>query len=213
MYNSKFIIQTVVTLRKIFAYVLEIVILLLSYIAIDYLFDIFGFAEDVSWRSTFLGFVVGSAGIILVDAINNRRNGSDRSAEIIGGCRRILVTTTLMFGGLVFFEWLIMHTPGEEFVFETRKWLPLALSVGIGTYLYERREQKKIEQEENRLVVAVGCATMEEAQSVSDKLEKEGVKAMIVERESPIYIKGSDSAFQVQVCYKDLKRAEKLLRG
>ena len=213
MYNSKFIIQTVVTLRKIFAYVLEIVILLLSYIAIDYLFDIFGFAEDVSWRSTFLGFVVGSAGIIIVDAINNRRNGSDRSAEIIGGCRRILVTTTLMFGGLVFFEWLIMHTPGEEFVFETRKWLPLALSVGIGTYLYERREQRKIEQEENRLVVAVGCATMEEAQSVSDMLEKEGVKAMIVERESPIYIKGSDSAFQVQVCYKDLKRAEKLLRG
>ena len=213
MYNSKFIIQTVVTLRKIFAYVLEIVILLLSYIAIDYLFDIFGFAEDVSWRSTFLGFVVGSAGIIIVDAINNRRNGSDRSAEIIGGCRRILVTTTLMFGGLVFFEWLIMHTPGEEFVFETRKWLPLALSVGIGTYLYERREQRKIEQEENRLVVAAGCATMEEAQSVGDMLEKEGIKAMIVERESPIYIKGSDSAFQVQVCYKDLKRAEKLLRG
>jgi heterodisulfide reductase subunit A-like polyferredoxin len=89
----------------------------------------------------------------------------------------------------------------------------LALSVGIGTYLYERREQKKIEQEENRLVVAAGCATMEEARSVSDKLEKEGVKAMIVERESPIYIKGSDSAFQVQVCYKDLKRAEKLLKG
>lgn len=213
MCNSKFVIQGMATLRKIFAYVLEIVVLLLFYIAIDYLFDILNFAEDVSWRSTFLGFVVGSAGIIIVDAINNRRNGSDRSAEIIGGCRRILVTTTLMFGGLVFFEWLIMHTPGEEFVFETRKWLPLALSVGIGTYLYERREQRKIEQEENRLVVAEGCATMEEAQSVSDKLEKEGVKAMIVERESPIYIKGSDSAFQVQVCYKDLKRAEKLLRG
>lgn len=201
------------TLRKIFAYVLEIVILLLFYIAIDYLFDIFNFAEDVSWRSTFLAFVFGSAGIIIIDAINNRRSGSDRSAEIIGGCRRILVTTTLMFGGLVFFEWLIMHTPGEEFVFETRKWLPLALSVGIGNYLYERREQKKIEQEENRLVVAAGCATMEEAQSVGDMLEKEGIKAMIVERESPIYIKGSDSAFQVQVCYKDLKRAEKLLKG
>jgi hypothetical protein len=89
----------------------------------------------------------------------------------------------------------------------------LALSIGIGNYLYERREQKKIEQEENRLVYAAGYDTIEEAQSVCDMLEKEGIKAMIVERESPIYIKGSDSAFQVQVCYKDLKRAEKLLKG
>ena len=201
------------TLRKIFAYVLEIVILLLFYIAIDYLFDIFNFAEDVSWRSTFLGFVFGSAGIILIDAISNRRNGSDRSAEIIGGCRRILVTTTLMFGGLVFFEWLIMHTPGEEFVFETRKWLPLALSVGIGNYLYERREQKKIEREDNRLVFATGYDTMDEAQSVCDMLEKEDINTMVVERESPIYIKGSDSAFQVQVCYKDLKRAKQIIKG
>ena len=200
------------TLRKIFAYLLEIVVLLLFYIAIDYLFDIFGFAEDVSWRSTFVSFVFGSAGIIIIDAINNRRNGSDRSAEIIRGCRRIIVTTTLMFGGFVFFEWLIMHTPGEEFVFETRKWLPIALSIGIGNYIFERREQKRVEKEENRLVFAAGCATMEEAQSVGDMLEKEGVKAMIVERESPIYIKGGDAPFQVQVCYKDLKRAEELLK-
>ena len=54
---------------------------------------------------------------------------------------------------------------------------------------------------------------MEEAQSVGDKFEKEGIKAMIVERESPIYIKGSDSAFQVQVCYKDLKRAKQIIKG
>jgi hypothetical protein len=201
------------TLRKIFAYLLEIVVLLLFYLAIDYLFDILGFAEDVSWRSTFLSFVVGSGGIIIVDAINNRRKGSDRSAEIIRGCRRIIVMTTLMFGGLVFFEWLIMHTPGEEFVFETRKWLPIALSLGIGNYIFERREQKRVEKEENRLVFAAGCANMEEAQSVGDMLEKEGVKAMIVERESPIYIKGSDSAFQVQVCYKDLKRAKQIIKG
>ena len=201
------------TLRKIFAYLLEIVVLLLFYLAIDYLFDIFGFAEDVSWRSTFLSFVVGSGGIIIVDAINNRRKGSDRSAEIIRGCRRIIVMTTLMFGGLVFFEWLIMHTPGEEFVFETRKWLSLALAVGIGNYIYERREQKRVEKEENRLVLATECASMEEAKSVGDMLEKEGVSAMIVERESPIYIKGGDALFQVQVCYKDLKRAEQIIRG
>jgi hypothetical protein len=213
MCNSKFVIRGMTTLRKIFAYLLEIVVLLLFYLAIDYLFDIFGFAEDISWRSTFLGFVVGSGGIIIVDAINNRRKGSDRSAEIIRGCRRIIVMTTLMFGGLVFFEWLIMHTPGEEFVFETRKWLPLALAVGIGNYIYERREQKRVEKEENRLVLATECASMEEAKSVGDMLEKEGVSAMIVERESPIYIKGGDALFQVQVCYKDLKRAEQIIRG
>jgi hypothetical protein len=201
------------TLRKIFAYVLEIVVLLLFYLAIVYIFDIFGFAEDVSWRSTFLSFVVGSGGIIIVDAINNRRKGSDRSAEIIRGCRRIIVMTTIMFGGLVFFEWLIMHAPGEEFVFETRKWLPLALAVGIGNYIYERREQKRVEKEENRLVLATECASMEEAKSVGDMLEKEGVSAMIVERESPIYNKGGDALFQVQVCYKDLKRAEQIIRG
>jgi hypothetical protein len=54
---------------------------------------------------------------------------------------------------------------------------------------------------------------MEEAQSVCDMLEKEGINTMVVERESPIYIKGSDSAFQVQVCYKDLKRAKQIIKG
>ena len=200
------------TLRKIFAFVLEMAVCVLFYLAIYFLFEILDVADNISWRSTFVSFVFGSAGIIIIDAINNRRNGSDRSAEIIRGCRRIIVLTTLLFGGLVFFEWLIMHTPGEEFVFETRKWLPLALSISIGNYIFERREQKRVEKEENRLVFAAGCATMEEAQSVGYMLEKEGVKAMIVERESPIYIKGGDAPFQVQVCYKDLKRAEELLK-
>jgi hypothetical protein len=89
----------------------------------------------------------------------------------------------------------------------------LALAVGIGNYIYERREQKRVEKEENRLVLATECASMEEAKSVGDMLEKEGVSAMIVERESPIYIKGGDALFQVQVCYKDLKRAEQIIRG
>lgn len=199
------------TLKKILAYVLEIVVLLLFYIAIDYLFDILGFAEDVSWKSTLAGFAFGAGAIIIIDAINNRRNGSDRSAEIINGCRRIIVMTALFYGSMVLFEWLLNHTPGTEFVFDTRKWLPLALSFGIGNYLYERRAQKKIEKEENRLVVAVGCATKDEANKVCEMLEKEGISAMIVERESPIYIKEGDALFQVQVCYKDLKRAKEIL--
>ena len=85
-------------------------------------------------------------------------------------------------------EWLIIHEPGTEFVFDTEHFLPLALSIAIFTYLYERHKEKAVERDERRLVVATEVEDMQVAEAICSALEAQQIKALIVENGSPIYI-------------------------
>ena len=49
---------------------------------------------------------------------------------------------------------------------------------------------------------------MQTAEDICNRLESNGVKAMIVEKGSPVYIKGNGSPVQIQVCRKDLQKAQ-----
>ena len=54
---------------------------------------------------------------------------------------------------------------------------------------------------------------MAEAEKLCAMLESNDIKAMVVEKENPMYIKNdSQVAVQVQVMNKDLQRAKELLR-
>lgn len=50
---------------------------------------------------------------------------------------------------------------------------------------------------------------MQTAEEICNKFESDGVKAMIVEKDSPVYIKGNGSHVQIQVCRKDLEKSKK----
>ena len=201
-------------MKKILAYALMCIVLMLVYVVVsflfDWLFDLIG-EEKVSWRSMVAACTFTTAAIIIVDIINSRKKGVDRSDDIIRICRRILTTTTIMFCGSLVIEWLIQRFSNEDFSLGLVHWLSFALAVALFDELIKKNKERKTNEDENALVIAAECKDMQTAEGICNKLESNGIKAMIVEKDSPIYIKGNDSPVQIQVCRKDLEKSKEII--
>ena len=202
--------KTKTILKKILAYALMSIVLMLVYVVVsflfDWLFDLIG-EEKVSWRSMVAACTFTTVAIIIVDILNSRKKGVDRSDDIIKICRRILTTTTIMFCGSLVIEWLIQRFSDEDFSLGLVHWLSFALAVALFDELVKKNKERKIKEDENALVVAAECEDMQTAEGIFNKLENNGIKAMIVEKNSPVYIKGNGSPVQIQVCRKDLEKS------
>ena len=199
-------------LKKILAYALMGIVLILTYAVtmfiIDMIFGWFGGEDGISWISIAAGCIAATAGIIIADIINSRKRKEDRSDKIIKICRQILWTTTIMFCGLMLIEWLIQRFSDKDFALGTVHWLSFSFaSAIIDQFYYQKFKEKKIQEDENALVLAAECEDMQTAEGICNKLENNGIKAMIVEKDSPVYIKGNGSPIQIQVCRKDLVEA------
>ena len=201
-------------LKKILAYALMSIVLMLVYVVasflFDWLFDLIG-EEKVSWRSMVVACTFTTAAIIIVDILNSRKKGVDRSDDIIRICRRILTTTTIMFCGSLVIEWLIQRFSNEDFSLGLVHWLSFALAVALFDELIKKNKERKTNEDENALVIAAECKDIQTAEGICNKLESNGIKAMIVEKDSPIYIKGNDSPVQIQVCRKDLEKSKEII--
>lgn len=207
--------KTKTILKKILAYVLASVVLMLIYVVVSFLFDwLFALIgeEKVSWISMVVACAFTTAAIIAVDILNSRKNGIDRSDKIIKICRRILTTTTIMFCGSLVVEWLIQRFSDKDFSLGLLHWLSFALAVALFDELIKKNEEKKRQEDENALVVAAECEDMQTAEDICGKLESNGIKAMIVKKDSPVYIKGNGSPIQIQVCRKDLVKVKEVIK-
>lgn len=144
--------KTKTILKKILAYALMGVVLLLVYFAasflFDWLFDLIG-EEKVSWRSMVVACTFTTAAIIIVDILNSRKKGVDRSDDIIKICRRILTTTTYMFCGMLLVEWLIQKFSDKDFSLGLVHWLSFALAVALFDELVKKYKEKKGEKTDN----------------------------------------------------------------
>lgn len=208
--------KTKTILKKILAYVLASVVLILTYAVtmfiIDMIFGWFGGEDGVSWISIAAGCIAATAGIIIVDIINTRKRKEDRSDKIINICRQILWTTTIMFCGMMLIEWLIQRFSDKDFALGTVHWLSFSFACAIFDQFHQKYIEKKMQEDENALVVAAECKDMQTAEDLCNKLESNGINAMIVEKDSPVYIKGNDSPVQIQVCRKDLVEANAIIQ-
>ena len=201
-------------MKKILAYALMSIVLMLVYVVVsflfDWLFDLIG-EEKVSWRSMVAACTFTTAAIIIVDILNSRKKGVDRSDDIIRICRRILTTTTIMFCGSLVIEWLIKKFSDEDFSLGLVHWLSFALAVALFDELIKKNKERKTKEDENALVVATGCEDLQTAEDICNKLESNGIKTMIVDKDSPVYIKGNGSPVQIQVCRKDLEKSKEII--
>ena len=139
-------------LKKILAYALMSVMLMLVYFVVSFLFDwLFDLIseEKVSWRSTVVACTFTTAAIIIVDILNSRKMGVDRSDDIIKICRRILTTTTYMFCGMLLVEWLIQKFSDKDFSLGLVHWLSFALAVALFDELVKKYKEKKGEKTDN----------------------------------------------------------------
>ena len=144
--------KTKTILKKILAYALMSVMLMLVYFVVsflfDWLFDLIG-EEKVSWRSMVVACTFTTAAIIIVDILNSRKKGVDRSDDIIRICRRILTTTTIMFCGSLVIEWLIQKFSDEDFSLGLVHWLSFAFAVALFDELEKKYKEKKGEKTDN----------------------------------------------------------------
>ena len=108
-------------------------------------------------------------------------------------------------------EWLIQRFSDEDFSLGLVHWLSFALAVALCDELIKKNKEKKIKEDENTLVVAAECEDMQTAEDICNKFESNGVKAMIVEKDTPVYIKGNGSPVQIQVCRKDLEKSKEII--
>ena len=202
-------------MKKILACVLACVVLILTYAVtmfiIDMIFGWFGGEDGVSWISIAAGCIAATAGIIIVDIINSRKRKEDRSYKIINICRQILWTTTIMFCGMMLIEWLIQRFSDKDFALGTVHWLSFSFACAIFDQFHQKYKEKKMQEDESELVVAAECEDMQTAEEVCNKLESKGINAMIVEKDSPVYIKGNGSPVQIQVCRKDLEKSKEII--
>ena len=201
-------------LKKVLAYGLMSVTLMLIYFVIafviDQIFNLFGGEDGVSIITTIATCIVLTAIFVVGDIINSRQKDMDRSDDIIKICRRILTTTTYMFCGMLLVEWLIQKFSDKDFSLGLVHWLSFALAVALFDELIKKN--KKMQEDENALVVVAECEDMQTAEDICNKLESNGIKAMIVDKDSPVYIRGNDSPVQIQVCRKDLEEANAIIQ-
>ena len=144
--------KTKTILKKVLAYALMGVVLLLVFFAASFLFDwlftLIG-EEKVSWISIVVACTFTTAAIIVVDILNSRKKGVDRSDDIIKICRRILTTTTYMFCGMLLVEWLIQKFSDKDFSLGLVHWLSFALAVALFDELVKKYKEKKGEKTDN----------------------------------------------------------------
>lgn len=149
-------------LKKILAYSLMTVVLMLTYIVVSFLLDtIFrclGDEEGISWISMVSACVFATAAIIIVDILNSRKKGVDRSDDIIRICRRILTTTTFMFCVSLAVEWLIQRFSDKDLSLGLVHWLSFSFAVAIFDRLVVKFKEKKMHQTKRLLIIIISLS-------------------------------------------------------
>ena len=134
--------------KKILAYALMSIVLMLIYFLIafilDLIFNLFGGEDGISIIATVATCIVLTVIFIVGDIISSRNKGVDRSDDIIRICRRILTTTTYMFCGMLLVEWLIQKFSDKEFSLGLLHWLSFALAVALFDELVKTHKEKKM---------------------------------------------------------------------
>lgn len=134
-------------LKKILAYSLMTVVLMLTYIVVSFLLDtIFrclGDEEGISWISMVSACVFATVAIIIVDITNSRKKGKDRSDEIIKICRRILTTTTFIFCVSLAVEWLIQRFADKDLSLGLVHWLSFSFVVALFDELIKKLRNRR----------------------------------------------------------------------
>lgn len=134
-------------LKKILAYALMGIVLMLMYFVIafvlDLIFDLFGGEDGVSIIITIATCIFLTVIFIVGDITKSRKKGVDRSDDIIRICRRILTTTTVMFVGSLAMEGLIQRFSDDDFSLGLIHWLSFAFAVAVFDELVKKYKEKK----------------------------------------------------------------------
>ena len=166
----------------------------------------------IDWLDIQLGLVGVSLLMLIAYILVGYGNRKSRGAKIVGTMTIVAITATIVYGIFMLLEWWFPDNAESGFTGNWEQWFPVSISIAAFLHLQERRRVQSYKNN-NDLVVVAGCQENAEAESVCAVLEEKGIKAMAVEKGSPMYIDNADNApLQVQVMDKDLQSAKKVLK-
>lgn len=198
------------SLKNTLTFIILIILTTVNYFFISYvlgaIFSWFGGEDSITWKSVLITYAALTVGAFIVGFIADQNSLKGVGRKIIDAGLKIILNATLLFGGFILLETILDGT--AELDNKTMHWLSLSISLGVFNYLNARRSEREMERDENMLVVAAECSDISDAEALSATLEANCIKAMIVEKHSPIYIKGGDAPVQIQVSRKDLDAAK-----
>lgn len=140
-----------------------------------------------------------------------RRKKDTKIAGILNTVAILALASTVIYGVFMILEWLFPNNAENDFTGNWVQWFPASISIATFLHLQERRRAEKY-RNENDLVVAAECRDKAEAEALCAMLEEKGIKAMAVEKGSPMYIDSAKGLpVQVQVMGKDLQRAQRII--
>ena len=196
-------------MKKVLKFLLSIVICTVISIPLLLLFKWVGQSNNIDWLNVFLVMIATSAILFGISKLLQRKKLNKSIKEIT-----VFVTTaTILFGTLTLVEWIFDSVSGTKFVYDWGQKLTLSISLTIFENLnsWYRRNNLFGSKE---LIVATTCQELSEAEKFCTMLEKKGIESMIVDKESPMYVRNVDnSPFQIQVMVNELDKAKEVIKN
>ena len=177
-----------------------------------FLCDMIGGKGFVDWLDLQLG--LGGVSIVLLVAylLFARHNKESKGAKIVNTMTVVAIVATVIYGVFMLLEWLFPDNADSVFTGNWEQWFPASISMSVFLFMQNKRSTQSYKND-NDLVVAAECQDKTDAERICTMLEENGIKAMTVEKDNPMYINsGNDTPVQVQVMGKDLPYAQKVIK-
>ena len=197
-------------MKKVKYFIIDSIIALIVSVPCIFFFDWISKKGIFDWLDIL--FIAGGVSVvfIILNMLFARCKKCIKIRIIANTLTTIAIISTIMFGGFTLLEWLF-PTTAKGFCGDWAHWITISISMTTFFHLQERRK-KKILKNENTLVVAAECDNAAEAAKMCATLDKNGIKAMMVEKGSSMFINNTAEApMQIQVLGKELQRAKELI--
>ena len=165
----------------------------------------------IDWLDMLIGLAGVSLILLVAYLVIGRLNRKKIAAKFIGSMTVVAIAATIIYCAFMLLEWWFPDNADSGFTGNWEQWFPASISIAAFLHLQERRRAEKY-RNENDLVVAAECRDKAEAEALCAMLEEKGIKAMAVEKGSPMYIDSAKGLpAQVQVMGKDLQSAQRII--
>ena len=165
----------------------------------------------IDWLDIMSGIAGVSILLLCANILLTRHDKEARITKVVNTMTLMAIVATVIYGVFMLLEWLFPDSEDVAFTGNWVQWFPVSISLSAFLHMQDRRRAQSYKNP-NDLVVVAGCQENAEAESVCAVLEEKGIKAMAVEKGSPMYIDNADNApLQIQVMGKDLQSAKKVL--
>ena len=199
-------------MKKVKIFTITLIQVIAILIPCIFLFDWIDNKTNADWLDVLytLGGIVGT--LIGTCLLLKQWNKEAKIRKTVKALTVIAIACTIMYCGYAFLNWIFPINTEEGFISDWAGWIAQSISLSIFIHIWDKRHRESLKNE-NNLVVIAEYNEKAEAETMCEKLESNGIKAMIVEKESPMYINNDNNApVQLQAMGKEQKKAKELIK-